>query len=141
MRKQVFIRKNIGAILLLLVLIALLLASTPWPRIVSRTEGCLMSASCDVNGGLKTTLDVFKADCGRYPTQAEGLKVLIAPPTDGSLTNWRGPYFDSADVLKDPWGHEYIYRIPSTHGTNDYDLFSMGPDGRSDTGDDIGNWM
>jgi general secretion pathway protein G len=101
----------------------------------------LVRAYTDVNGGLKTVLRMFKDDCGRYPTQAEGLKVLIQAPADGSLTNWRGPYFDSAKVPKDPWGREYIYRVPSVHGTNSYDLYSMGPNGRSNDADDIGNWQ
>ena len=101
-------------------------------------------AYADINGGLKFILQMFKSDCGRYPTAAEGLKILIAAPTDGSLTNWRGPYFDPPKVPKDPWGHEYVYRFPAIYSTNDYDLYSMGPDGISKSGgndtDDICNW-
>jgi general secretion pathway protein G len=95
------------------------------------------SAFGDVNGGLKTALGLFEVDCGRYPTTDEGLKILISPPSDGSLTNWRGPYLDPSS---DPWGHPYVYRFPGTHNTNGYDLYSMGPDGAGNTSDDIGNW-
>jgi len=101
-------------------------------------------AEADVKAGLKAMLEMFRIDCGRYPTTAEGLKVLIAAPADGSLTNWRGPYSDPPRVPKDPWGHAYIYRFPAIHSTNGYDLYSLGPDGVSKSGgndpDDIANW-
>jgi general secretion pathway protein G len=136
--------KSIGVNLLLLVVIVLLLVATTDFGFLGphrSVEAQKRAAFADVNRGLKAALRFFKDDCGRFPTQSENLKVLFQAPTDGSLTNWRGPYLDLREVPKDPWGHEYIYRIPSTHGTNDYDLFSIGPDGRSDTVDDIGNWM
>ena len=98
----------------------------------------------DVRGGLKFVLQMFKDDCGRYPTTTEGLKILITPPANGSLTNWRGPYIDLPEAPKDSWGHEYIYRFPGVHNTNGYDLYSKGPDGVSKSdghdADDIGNW-
>jgi general secretion pathway protein G len=134
--------KNFTNLLLLAVIALLLVATTDFGFLGPHRSGEArkMAAFADVNGGLKTDLDIFKKDCGRYPTQSEGWKVLISPPAEGSLTNWRGPYIDAVEGPKDPWGHEYIYRIPSTHDTNDYDLFSMGPDGRNNTPDDIGNW-
>jgi type II secretion system protein G len=99
----------------------------------------------DLHGGLIVTLDMFKADCGRYPTTSEAWKVLMNPPADGSLNGWRGPYLEPSRVPEDPWGHAYVYRFPSTHdNTNGFDLFSNGPDGISKTAgsdpDDINNW-
>ncbi|MDH5660577.1 MAG: type II secretion system protein GspG, partial [Gammaproteobacteria bacterium] len=38
---------------------------------------------------------------------------------------------------KDPWGNEYLYLFPGTHG--ELDLYSLGPDGQP-SDDDIGNW-
>jgi len=100
--------------------------------------------NADIRGGIKSILEMFKDDCGRYPTAAEGWKVLINPPADGSLTNWRGPYFDPPEVPKDAWGHQYVYRFPAIYSTNAYDLYSLGRDGISKSGgndlDDIGNW-
>ncbi len=85
--------------------------------------------------GLQTVLKIFNDDCGRFPTAAEGWKVLMSPPVDGSLTNWHGPYLDPVDgLLKDPWGHEYVYHYPAVHSTNGYDLYSLGPDGESKSG-------
>jgi general secretion pathway protein G len=98
----------------------------------------------DIRGGLTTIFEMFKADCGRYPTTEEGWKVLINAPTDGSLKGWRGPYFDPPEIPKDFWGREYVYRFPGIYNTNGYDLYSRGPDGVSQTSgndlDDINNW-
>ncbi len=44
--------------------------------------------------------------------------------------------------LKDPWGNDYQYVYPGTHG-REYDLYSFGADGQEGgEGEDadIGNW-
>jgi general secretion pathway protein G len=89
---------------------------------------------------VKPALGMFAVDCGHYPTTAEGLEVLLKLPNNTSITNWHGPYAVAND-LKDPWGHEYIYRCPGIHNIDGYDLSSMGPDGKEGTDDDIGNWL
>ncbi len=73
---------------------------------------------------LSTALDLFMIDVGRYPTQDEGLQVLVSNPT--SLNAWRGPYLKGNAVPLDPWGHPYQYRIPGQRG--EYDLFTTGPE-------------
>ncbi len=40
------------------------------------------------------------------------------------------------EIPLDPWGKPYQYRRPGTHNPDEYDLFSMGKDGQSDTADD-----
>jgi general secretion pathway protein G len=94
---------------------------------------------------VKTSLGMFEVDVGRYPTTQEGLGALITRPADVSEANWRGPYnFTPEDLtakgLKDPWGHELVYRCPGVHNPDTYDLYSVGPDGKEGTDDDIGNW-
>lgn len=101
------------------------------------------AAYADINGGLKTALNMFSNDCGRYPTTAEGFQLLITNFTKIPLAGWRGPYVDPRNV-QDPWGHDYVYHCPGIHNTNGYDLYSTGPDGISKNGgndaDDINNW-
>jgi general secretion pathway protein G len=96
----------------------------------------------DVRGRLKTTLEFFEIDCGRFPTTTEGLRLLVSPSTN--VQNWHGPYLDPPVVPEDPWGNEYVYRFPGVYSTNGFDVYSLGPDGVSKTGgndpDDIGNW-
>jgi len=73
---------------------------------------------------LSTALDLFMIDVGRYPTQDEGLQVLVSNPTN--LNAWRGPYLKGNAVPLDPWGRPYQYRIPGQRG--EYDLFTTGPE-------------
>lgn len=85
------------------------------------------------------TLDLFKLENGRYPTTQEGLQALVTAPP--GMTTWAGPYWKKSTVPKDPWGHEYKYQSPGTHGA--YDIISLGADG-VEGGDgvnkDITNW-
>ena len=89
----------------------------------------------------KQCLDSFYADCGRYPTRAEGLEALRGEPP--ATKGWKGPYL-SKDVPNDPWGNPYQYRSPGAHGPSGhvetFDLWSNGPDGKEGTPDDIQSW-
>jgi general secretion pathway protein G len=55
-----------------------------------------------------------------------------------------GRYQASTRVLDrppvDPWGSACVYHVPGRHNV-DYDLLSIGPDGKEGTADDIGNWQ
>jgi general secretion pathway protein G len=81
-------------------------------------------------------LDAFEVDVGRLPRTEEGLEAIVAVPA--SIKGWKGPYLKRG-VPKDPWGHPYIYRCPGQHNSNEYDLHSLGPDGREGN-DDLENW-
>jgi general secretion pathway protein G len=85
------------------------------------------------------TLDLFKLELGRYPTTQEGLQALVTAPP--GLPNWAGPYWKKSTVPKDPWGHDYKYASPGTHGA--YDIISLGADGvegGEGPNKDITNW-
>jgi general secretion pathway protein G len=71
-------------------------------------------------------LDLFLLDIGRYPTEQEGLRALVAPPPN--LARWNGPYLSRSSLLVDPWGRPYVYHVPG-HQNAAYDLYSLGPDG------------
>ncbi|MEE8123110.1 MAG: type II secretion system major pseudopilin GspG, partial [Alphaproteobacteria bacterium] len=73
---------------------------------------------------LGATLDLYRLDVGRYPTQEHGLEALLQRPADAE--NWNGPYVRKRDMLNDPWDRMFIYRYPGEHG--EYDLFSLGAD-------------
>jgi len=75
---------------------------------------------------LSATLDLYRLEVGRYPTNAEGLQALVRDP--GNTPNWNGPYLKKAEVPKDPWGNDYQYRAPGQHGP--FDLWSLGADGQ-----------
>ncbi len=75
---------------------------------------------------IKSALRLLYIDIGRYPTESEGLLMLVeAPP---ALPDWQGPYVDDAAGLRDPWGRLYILRSPGTNGP--FDLVTLGRDGQ-----------
>ncbi len=56
---------------------------------------------------LRSTLDIFLIEVGRYPTEQEGLNALVANPSQ--IAGWAGPYLRDGNLPRDPWGGEYIY--------------------------------
>jgi len=112
-------------LLVVLVILALLFG-----LVVPRTIDYLGRAKSDVAKiqiqSLGQALDLFRLDVGRYPTQEEGLKALVAKPA--SAARWNGPYVKGGDLPQDPWGKPYAYELPSKRGLA-YDLYSLGADG------------
>lgn len=123
--------------LLLVMVILVVLAGVVATRFTNRTEQARQTAAKTDIAAMDTAIDAFEVDCGRFPTNEEGVAALIQAP--GNLQNWRGPYLKRNQVPVDPWGNAYQYRYPGVHNTTGYDLFSMGADGREGT-DDIDNW-
>lgn len=123
-------------VLIVLSIIALI-AAVAGPRLIgylgrAKTETADLQAT-----QLRQAVQLFYIDLGRYPSDAEGLAVLFdAPPGERS---WQGPYIETADVLIDPWGRDYIYAAPDTG--RDFSVMSFGQDGvRGGTGEnaDVG---
>ena len=86
----------------------------------------------------KEMLASYQLDNETLPTTEQGLKALWSMPTVEPIpAHWRAQL--DTETL-DPWGHSYQYRNPGKHNPDSYDVFSMGPDGKPDTDDDIGNW-
>lgn len=56
---------------------------------------------------LKSALNQFLLDVGRYPSSGEGLDALVVAPA--GVTGWAGPYLDDELVPADPWGRPYLY--------------------------------
>ncbi|MDO9384541.1 MAG: type II secretion system major pseudopilin GspG [Hyphomicrobiaceae bacterium] len=88
--------------------------------------------------GFRQALDLYYLDVGRYPTSSESLAALTTQPA--AVDQWKGPYLKTA-VPADPWGQPYRYRSPGEHG--DFDIYSLGSDGREGgSGDaaDVTSW-
>jgi len=124
--------------MLLVVTIIGILAALVLPKIMGRSEQARTTAArADINGGIKSALDSFEVDNGYYPKGKNGLGDLVNQPRDAK--NWHGPYLDKLPT--DPWSSPYIYEYPGKHNQSSYDLYSVGPDGKAGTEDDIGNWQ
>lgn len=92
-------------------------------------------AKAEIKSRLALALKLYWVDVGAYPTVPQGLKALVTAPK-GLESSWHGPYVEQ--VPQDPWGRDYRYWSPGEHG--DYDLFSLGADGKARTEDDITSW-
>ncbi len=92
-----------------------------------------MLAEVDIST-LGTTLQRYRLDHGRYPTQNEGLAILTRPAPDKGQNE---PYVEH---ILDPWRQEYRFKIPGVHKEYSFDLWSIGPDGQDGTDDDVTNW-
>jgi general secretion pathway protein G len=70
-------------------------------------------------------LETYRADCGGYPTTAEGLNALKVNPGN---PGWHGPYL-SEDIPADPWGRPYLYRHAGARAESP-EIISYGADGK-----------
>ena len=124
--------------LLLVVVIIGILAAIVVPKLAGRSEEARISAAKADIAVLSGMLSTYEVDNGRYPSTDQGLMALIARPGGSpEPKNWKGPYIKTAELPKDPWGHDYIYLSPGVKHPSDFDLFSMGPDEKGGTDDDI----
>ena len=114
--------------LVVLVIIGML-AGLVGPKLFTKVDSSKVQTAQAQIKMLKGTLETFRLDIGRFPTEAEGLALLNTPPTDEKLkTRWRGPYLDEA-LPADPWGNPYQYSLPGSAG-QPFALYSLGADGK-----------
>ena len=76
---------------------------------------------------IENGLGRFYYDCGRFPTQDEGLEALLAAPADLE-EKWNGAYLKQSNLL-DPWDNPYEYIEEGVINVGSYDLISYGADG------------
>ena len=121
--------------LMLVVIIIGALVAMVFPRLTGRAQQAREAAArADIQVNIATALKLYELDNGVFPTTDEGLSALLKKPA--SASNWNGPYLEKKPL--DPWRREYKYISPGRHNP-DYDLYSLGRDGR-ESDDDIRNW-
>ena len=114
--------------LVVLVIIGML-AALVGPKLFGRVDSSKVKTAEVQIKMFKGSLETFRLDVGRFPTQAEGLLVLNQAPTDERVrAKWRGPYLDQ-EVPLDPWGNPYLYSLPGANG-QPFALYSFGGDGK-----------
>jgi len=111
----------------LLVVLAILgvLATIAVPRVLGYLGSAKSDAAAIQLERLGSTLDLYRLDVGRYPSELDGLSALFERP--GDTPRWNGPYVKRREMLLDPWGRPVLYRQPGRRGA--YDLSSLGADG------------
>lgn len=116
-------------IMVVLIIIAIM-ASFIVPSVINRPDEARITKVKNDIMVLEGALDLFRLDNGRYPSNTEGLSVLIS---------------NEKSYLKrlplDPWGSSYQYSNPGIYSL--IDIYSFGADqkpGGEKLNEDIGNW-
>jgi general secretion pathway protein G len=89
---------------------------------------------------IMSSLDLFRLDVGRYPTEEEGLRALVDRPATAGA--WNGPYLTRRTGLMDPWGNPYLYRMPGRNAP--VEVLTLGSDraeGGTGEAQDVGSWQ
>ncbi|HEX9758001.1 MAG TPA: type II secretion system major pseudopilin GspG [Nitrospiria bacterium] len=127
-------------IMVVVVILAVLVALVA-PKIVGRTDDARRTAAKVQMRNIEGALQLFKMDNGFYPSTDQGLESLVNKPSVGEIPrNWSEHGYISK-IPKDPWGSDYSYLSPGTHG--EFDLMSYGADheqGGEGKNADVENW-
>ncbi|EGV51900.1 type II secretion system major pseudopilin GspG [Candidatus Endoriftia persephonae] len=134
------IRSGLGFTLIevmVVVVILSILAAIVVPKIMDRPEQARVTKAKNDIRALEAALNLYRLDNMLYPSTDQGLEALVSKPSGApEPRNWKqGGYLDR--LPKDPWGNDYFYLSPGSHGA--VDIYSSGLDLQS-TDDDIGNW-
>ena len=123
-------RRNAGVslleVLIVLAIIGMIMGLVA-PRVLDYFGRAKSQAATIQMSNIKGALQLMYIDIGRYPSEAEGLNLLISAP--GQLQGWNGPYMDNEEGIKDPWGRRFVFRAPGQ--SKEFDLFTLGRDGQS----------
>ena len=85
--------------------------------------------------------DEFGADEDLANLGVEDTGEELEEEGDGGNSSWQGPYIKSDKVPNDPWGSAYRYEFPGNNNkAGEPDIWSLGPDRKDNTGDDIASW-
>ena len=121
-------RSGFTLIELLVVMVILgLLASLVGPKLFGHVDKARQKDAQAQIELLGQALDLHRLEKHRYPTTTEGLKAIES--------------YLKKSIPKDPYGKDYVYRSPGTHG--DYELLSLGADnteGGEGNNQDIVSW-
>jgi len=84
---------------------------------------------------IHSSLEAYKAEAKRYPTDKQSLQALVTKPTVPPIPKrWRASL---KELRNDPWGTPYQYRFPGKREAIYPEIISAGADKKFDTRDDI----
>ncbi|HVN87842.1 MAG TPA: type II secretion system major pseudopilin GspG [Candidatus Binatia bacterium] len=103
--------------IMVVVFILGLLVTLVAPKIIGRTDDARkVKAAADIKG-IESALQMFKLDCGFYPSTGQGIDVLVGGSGGGGAQGCRkyNPegYLDRVPL--DPWGNRYAYFSDGQH--------------------------
>jgi len=122
---------------LMVVLIILgLLAGIIAPQFIGRADQARVDKVTADLGTIAAALSLYRLDNQILPTTEQGLMALVEKPRRSPVpSNWKSNgYIDG--LPQDPWDRTYYYLYPAEYSEREFDLFSLGADGKRG-GEDI----
>lgn len=111
--------------LLVVMVIIGLLAGYVAPKFFAQIDKSEVKTAKAQIVAFEKAISAYRLDTGHFPSTEQGLEALTTRPSNEP--KWEGPYLDKR-VPPDPWGNPYVYKSPGEN--RDYDLISLGKDGR-----------
>lgn len=124
-------RSGLTLIELVVVIVILgLLVGIVAPQVIGRVSEARGTTARTQIEMLALALDTYRLDTGGYPLTEQGLAALREKPTRPPVPAvWRGPYVRRA-IPDDPWGRPYVYRYPGQRNPAEFELYTLGRDGK-----------
>jgi len=130
------VRKGFTMVELMAVLIILgLLATLVTTKVFKQIENARVATTKANLKTLHTAVMQFKMDTLRFPTEEEGLEILVESMSEIEGYDPDG-YLEQTEIPKDGWKNEFIYE-PFPEGGGSFAIRSCGPDGEEGTEDDL----
>ena len=130
-RRYGFTMVELMAVLIILGLLATLVVK----KVATKVEQARITTTKANLKALHSSVNQFRMDTTRFPTEDEGLIALIEQPSDVEI--WEpGGYLETTEIPKDGWGNEFIFELYPESGKQ-FVIRSMGPDGEEGTEDDL----
>jgi len=129
MRKaKIETRKGFTMVELMAVLIIIgLLATLVVTKVATKIDQARVTTTKANLKILHSSVNQFKMDTGRFPSEEMGLDELIEQPSD--VENYvPGGYLETTEIPKDGWGNEFIYELFPESG-KPFVIKSLGADG------------
>jgi general secretion pathway protein G len=114
---------------LLVVAILGILATIVVVNVAGRGDDARIKATRASIEGIKSALNIYEMDTGRYPSSLDSLINNDGAP------NWKGPYLQSRTVPADQWGTPFGFTVQE----KGFEIRSAGPDKQLGSGDDLTN--
>lgn len=119
--------------LLVVLGIIVMLASFVGPQVLRYLGKARSETARAQISAIVSSLELFALDNGGYPSAEAGLRALVEPPQ--GAPRWSGPYLKKKEGLIDPWGRNYLYRVPGA--SQPFDVITLGRDNAAGgTGED-----
>ncbi len=135
-KRKEAVRKGFTMVELMAVLIILgLLATLVGTRVLKQIEKAKFATTKANLRTLHTAVMQFKMDTGDFPTEEEGLEILVESMGDIEYYDPEG-YLEETAIPKDGWKNEFIYEAFPESGKQ-FAIRSCGPDGEEGTEDDL----